>query len=731
MDYQRQSNHCLRDDPLYMYGYSIGTASVYFAVRVEASSCPSSASSSSSSSAECTTTSVILTPDEPTQTSSSGTLYASLEGDLELFDPAPSLTSKYLAVPAGSSASSCNGVNDPQRPDVDLNARCASRITAGENFWMILDSDLFFASQQQCSSFGVTDAAFRAQTDACGAAPGSCTGNQLADYFDADFAKYQADEVGDYFVMFQSASYGFTEMTVDEDHGVSMMQQGIAGTLVFTTSRYQRTSLHVEFDADDFTLSSTVAAGTITAYEVAEFPANALSTTASITYRNDESATLEQKAQFTVVVKSCTAGISSSGAEVSSVLSGATQVDVFTLKRTSAVADSTAADHSCVAVLYDSSGTESDRMTLEFATTAVSQGATTTADAGGLGSGTTTGVFVNPYDPDDICTCGFADVVCYTTSLADCSTTVIVLSSALGAAVLLCFCVSFCLCRCCCGGGGKRRGCCTALSWIFCCPCLCLAKVLPKACKKCIDDEAIAEAQSSGSGSDDDGDDEHHNHGKHHQKRRRVKKNAIVPAQSIRAKPPPEWSEEVDEKTGSTYYFNHRTGATSWQRPPVNADDIAMPRPPKWSAERMQERRAHGDGDGGVDGGEADARQSCNCTMKEQALAACMEYPIASNTGTGSANNEGADDDSDDASAKARAKANDNDAGAWKAYVELHKVRGIVPVGPQSPSVPARAHTHFVCACLRQSLFLPLWLTACHCLLVAALSFDVRPTANQ
>ena len=79
------------------------------------------------------------------------------------------------------------------------------------------------------------------------------------------------------------SALGFAGMTVDEAHGVSMMQQGIAGTLVFATTRHQASALRLELNADMFTLSSSVASGTIGSNVVAAFPANAQSTTVAVT----------------------------------------------------------------------------------------------------------------------------------------------------------------------------------------------------------------------------------------------------------------------------------------------------------------------------------------------------------------------------------------------------------------------------------------------------------------
>ena len=89
------------------------------------------------------------------------------------------------------------------------------------------------------------------------------------------------------------------------------------------------------------------------------------------------------------------------------MVAGETQTDNFSIKRTGAVADDTAASHFCIATLYDSADLQRDQLTVTFDTTpvVVNDGPTTTPF-----------VFVNPYDPNDICTCTFLDVVCYMTS---------------------------------------------------------------------------------------------------------------------------------------------------------------------------------------------------------------------------------------------------------------------------------------------------------------------------
>lgn len=81
---------------------------VYYAVKVDVQTC------ASSSDADCKTSSVVLNPNAPSASASDGAFYASLVGDLVAFDAPPDLTDMVLAVPAGSSASNCNGANDPQ-----------------------------------------------------------------------------------------------------------------------------------------------------------------------------------------------------------------------------------------------------------------------------------------------------------------------------------------------------------------------------------------------------------------------------------------------------------------------------------------------------------------------------------------------------------------------------------------------------------------------------------------
>ena len=63
-----------------------------------------------------------------------------------------------------------------------------------------------------------------------------------------------------------------------------IMQEGIAGTVAFETTRRQATRLTLDLAADDFTLSSTVASGSFLDFSVDAFPANAITTTLSIRF---------------------------------------------------------------------------------------------------------------------------------------------------------------------------------------------------------------------------------------------------------------------------------------------------------------------------------------------------------------------------------------------------------------------------------------------------------------
>lgn len=54
---------------------------------------------------------------------------------------------------------------------------------------MLLQKDGFDAAVNgECNTFDVDYSAFQNQPGACGAAVGSCTREQLSDYFDSDFA---------------------------------------------------------------------------------------------------------------------------------------------------------------------------------------------------------------------------------------------------------------------------------------------------------------------------------------------------------------------------------------------------------------------------------------------------------------------------------------------------------------------------------------------------------------
>ena len=177
-----------------------------------------------------------------------------------------------------------------------------------------------------------------------------------------------------------------------------------------------------------------------------------------------------------------------------------------------------------------------------------------------------------------MCTCAFADVVCYTTTLADCTTTVIILASALGGALVLCFCVTFCLCGCCCGKKGTK-GCCTALVWLLCCPCMCLCSAIPKICRACmnVDDDGNDSESVDDLGEDGEGDGEgaarkkknHCNSNNNNNKSKRSpKRNSVVPATKPGAhaggsssRPLPEWAAMVDPSSGDVCVRGGHCGA--------------------------------------------------------------------------------------------------------------------------------------------------------------------------
>ena len=96
------------------------------------------------------------------------------------------------------------------------------------------------------------------------------------------------------------------------------------------------------------------------------------------------------------------------------------------------------------------------------------------------------------------------------------------------------------------------------------------------------DDDDDAEGDDGDDDDDDDGNDYEEtsrSQGRRHKKKSKAaKKNAIVPLVPASVKPPPEWVETVDENTGSTFYYNRRTGQTTWERPldHIEAESISV-----------------------------------------------------------------------------------------------------------------------------------------------------------
>lgn len=271
-----QSSHCLRFDPLNYHVYSLGTPETYYVIQIEVNKCPITNSEIQNNSTysdtlrqlsdDCVTTVITLSPDTLAAKSTDGIVYATLLGSLEAFSPAPTFTDKYLVVPAGTNPSSdCSGSLDVSATGVDQQARCESRISAGSDYWMFLDRSYFGDS---CNEIGVNYESFRFQSEFCDQVYGSCTENQIADYWDYDEEQQSAGKTGLYWAINQE-SLGLENLQVSDANGASMLQENSgedgsrASSLLFMSDRYQQTLIVLELAADDISFLVNVDEGEV------------------------------------------------------------------------------------------------------------------------------------------------------------------------------------------------------------------------------------------------------------------------------------------------------------------------------------------------------------------------------------------------------------------------------------------------------------------------------------
>ena len=187
---------CLRFDPLWYSGYSIGPASYDFKLTVSISGgSPSSQNSTGGSGAAnasssgaappspaaigsaAVTQQLQVSPFQLTAVALSGQVAVELLGDLGGFQETPVLQEKMLLMPFylnGSSGSSTE--------------------------WMLVDNTQVDTDGTRCNAIGTSFAAFNTQPGACTQPQGSCLGNQIYDLYSADKAAIRAGATPKYFL---------------------------------------------------------------------------------------------------------------------------------------------------------------------------------------------------------------------------------------------------------------------------------------------------------------------------------------------------------------------------------------------------------------------------------------------------------------------------------------------------------------------------------------------------
>eukprot|EP00750_Incisomonas_marina_P009609 INCI16055.4.p1 GENE.INCI16055.4~~INCI16055.4.p1 ORF type:complete len:823 (-),score=120.06 INCI16055.4:196-2664(-) len=479
-----QSSHCLRFDPLDYHVYSLGVPETYYAVQIVTNVCPVSNAAGSPSSSpttvpqpseSCQSSAVTLSADVLSAKSADGLVYATLLGSLEAFSPAPTFESKYLAVPAGTNPSSdCSGSVDADATGVDQVARCSSRIQAGSDYWMFLDRSYF---GETCNKIGVSYESFRFQSDFCEQAYGSCTRDQLADFWDYDQQERDAGRTGVYWAKNQG-TLGLDDLQMADASGASLLQGNLgtdgsrSSSLLFMSDRYQQTLVVLELAADDVSFLINVEDGTIDSVAIEDFEENSNDGVLLVTVTSLGTDATEN-AGYTVSVGQCDDGIVVGGAHVLSLAGGASATVQFVVEANYEIGTVTSRDHACTVTLYNSRAEAVDTSVAEFSTnaTVVIDDQVSCADTNSCGTNTGGGLVVE----DGACPCSIIDLGCVIGQFSNCGEEFwiwcIVVGVVIGLLILFC-----CLAKC--------FGCKNACTWCCCFPCAAIFYAVKKSKQK-------------------------------------------------------------------------------------------------------------------------------------------------------------------------------------------------------------------------------------------------------
>merc|ERR1719201_2300846 len=446
--HKTQSAHCLRMDPLWYHIYDVQAMSYWYQIQMTITSCPNTEGKAAASK-DCTSKTLTLDPSNTVvydgSSPSTSAVQATLIGDYSSFAKAPDFENKYLAVPAGVSGDACSGPKDPSRK-IDLHERCSKHIQEGMDKWMLVDKHLF---GDECNKIGVTYENFRFQSGFCDRVHGSCTKNQLADYYDYDQKQDDQNKIGKYWLSSMSHA-GLIDLTVaDGQSGHSLRMKKKNVRLMFKSNRFQNTLIKLQIKATDVSLTTNVAKGEIQDWQIRNFETGSNDGGIKVQIKNTD--TRNVYAQFILTIVDCDKGVVPS-TEAGQAIRSLTGQQVMTIPFNVmySVQGSHTNDHVCTAQLLNAAGEKLDSKKMTFKTwdTTIHRQNSCTDDGSSCGDAATgkpskgTG--------HGKCECGAFDFKCYTKNLPDmtvfsrCSTQIttmiITIVVVVGCLIVLCIC---------------------------------------------------------------------------------------------------------------------------------------------------------------------------------------------------------------------------------------------------------------------------------------------------
>ncbi|KAJ5066072.1 protein hapless 2 [Anaeramoeba ignava] len=317
------SAHCLRFSWDLVYSiYSIGTPETLFNISLNITEYNTTTQKFSNQT-------LILSPENPDASTNDGDVVARLLGDFSLYKQAPDFSAKYLCVP---------------RLPVDNPI-----VQGGWKNWMLIDKVHFDLSGDLCGKIGVSYEAFTNEANACQKTPGSCLTNQLDDFYQADEAKRQLGQTGDYFI----ENFGkFQSYYLDDEHN---------RYLLYDYTQMQSSVVTLTIPADKLQFIINRATGELTEVWIDNFEAGSKNGKMHVSVMN----TGNVVADFTVTVTNCTQQIKPIQAQKVSLYPNvevSLTLDVYAQNELDT-------SNQCTVSLYDSLATLLDQLIVYFNST--------------------------------------------------------------------------------------------------------------------------------------------------------------------------------------------------------------------------------------------------------------------------------------------------------------------------------------------------------------------------